>query len=128
MSLADKVSSSSARVTAGRNNGKLARWWLSSSRAFLWRRFAPYLGTVPALFLFGGALYLLHRQVAAYDPEDVRRPSLGALVVTVRSMTGKDFAAEARTLEVWGWTAWTGTRFGTSSRMGSVKWASSGRY
>ena len=72
MSLADKVSSSSARVTAGRNNGKLARWWLSSSRAFLWRRFAPYLGTVLALSLFGGALYLLHRQVAAYDPEDVR--------------------------------------------------------
>jgi phosphatidylglycerol lysyltransferase len=72
MSWVDKVSTSSARVTAGRTNAKLGRWWLPSSRAFLWRRFAPYLGTVLALSLFGGALYLLHRQVAAYNPQDVR--------------------------------------------------------
>jgi hypothetical protein len=32
------------------------------------RRFR-YLGTILTLSLFGGALYLFHRQVAAYDPE-----------------------------------------------------------
>ena len=39
---------------------------------------APYLGSGLALLLFGGALYLLHRQVAAYHAEDVRR-ALAAL-------------------------------------------------
>src|SRR6185312_15177626 len=46
--------------------------------ALPWHRFAPYLGTALALSLFGGALYLLHRQVSAYDPEDVRK-ALAAL-------------------------------------------------
>jgi hypothetical protein len=72
MSRADNVSASSVRFTAGRNTRTLERW-SSSSRHSVWRRFAPYLGTVLALSLFGGALYLLHRQVAAYDPEDVRK-------------------------------------------------------
>src|SRR5207248_7703687 len=72
MSRADNVSASSARFTAGRINTRLGRW-SSSSRRSPWRRFAPYLGTVLALSLFGGALYLLHHQVAAYDPEDVRK-------------------------------------------------------
>ena len=72
MSRTDNVSASSARFTAGRSSRTPGRW-SSSSRHSLWRRFAPYLGTVLALSLFGGALYLLHRQVAAYDPEDVRK-------------------------------------------------------
>ena len=72
MSPADNVSASSARFTADRINSRLKRW-SSSSRRSAWHRFAPYLGTVLALSLFGGALYLLHHQVAAYDPEDVRK-------------------------------------------------------
>ena len=94
MSWVDKVSTSSARVTAGRTNGKLGRWWLPSSRAFLWRRFAPYLGAVLALCLFSGALYLLHRQVAAYDPEDVRS-ALTALswqrIIAALGLTGASY-------------------------------------
>ena len=43
-----------------------------------WRRLLPYVGSGLALLLFAGALVLLHRQVAAYRPEDVRR-ALGAL-------------------------------------------------
>src|ERR1700745_2510577 len=72
MSPADNVSASSARFTAARINSRLVRWSSSSRRSFR-RRFAPYLGTILALSLFGVALYLLHRQVAAYDPEDVRK-------------------------------------------------------
>jgi uncharacterized membrane protein YbhN (UPF0104 family) len=53
------------------------------------------LGTVLALFLFGGALYLLHRQVAAYDPEDVRK-ALTALswqrIVAALGLTGASYA------------------------------------
>ena len=64
-----------------------------------WRRFAPYLGTVLALSLFGGALYLLHRQVAAYDPEDVRK-ALAALswqrIIAALGLTGRElFPADA---------------------------------
>jgi uncharacterized membrane protein YbhN (UPF0104 family) len=77
MSPADNVSASSERFTAGRINRRFTRW-SSSSRRTPWQGFAPYLGTVLALSLFGGALYLLHRQVAAYDPEDVRK-ALAAL-------------------------------------------------
>jgi phosphatidylglycerol lysyltransferase len=75
MSPADNVSASSARFT-----GRIGRFkrWSSSSRRSPWHRFAPYLGTALALSLFGGALYLLHRQVSAYDPEDVRK-ALAAL-------------------------------------------------
>ena len=75
MSPADDVSASSARFT-----GRISRFkrWSSSSRRSPWHRFAPYLGTALALSLFGGALYLLHRQVSAYDPEDVRK-ALAAL-------------------------------------------------
>src|SRR4029077_15460429 len=72
MSRSDNVSASSVRFTAGRSKRTFGRW-SSSSRHSLWRRFSPYLGTVLALSLFGGALYLLHRQVAAYDPDDVRK-------------------------------------------------------
>ena len=72
MSPADNVSASSARFTAGRINRRIKRW-SSSTRRSPWHRFAPYLGTVLALSLFGGALYLLHRQVAGYDPQDVRK-------------------------------------------------------
>ena len=72
MSPADNVSASSARFTAGRIKRRIKRW-SSSIRRCPWRCFAPYLGTVLALSLFGGALYLLHRQVAGYDPQDVRK-------------------------------------------------------
>jgi phosphatidylglycerol lysyltransferase len=72
MSPADNISASSARFRAGRINRRIKRW-SSSTRRSPWHRFAPYLGTVLALSLFGGALYLLHRQVAGYDPQDVRK-------------------------------------------------------
>ena len=72
MSPAEDLSASSARFTAGRINRRIKRW-SSSTRRSPWHRFAPYLGTVLALSLFGGALYLLHRQVASYDPQDVRK-------------------------------------------------------
>jgi phosphatidylglycerol lysyltransferase len=72
MSPAEDVSASSARFTAGRINRRIKRW-SSSTRRSPWHRFAPYLGTVLALSLFAGALYLLHRQVAGYDPQDVRK-------------------------------------------------------
>src|SRR4029077_16957659 len=93
MSPADNVSASSARFTASRINRGLGRW-SSASRRSLWRRFAPYLGTVLALSLFGGALYLLHRQVAAYDPEDVRK-ALTALswqrIIAAFGLTGASY-------------------------------------
>jgi len=93
MSPADNVSASSARFTASRINRRLGRW-SSASRRSLWRRFAPYLGTVLALSLFGGALYLLHRQVAAYDPEDVRK-ALTALswqrIIAAFGLTGASY-------------------------------------
>jgi phosphatidylglycerol lysyltransferase len=93
MSPADNVSASSARFTASRINRRLGRW-SSASRRSLWRRFAPYLGTVLALSLFGGALYLLHRQVAAYDPEDVRK-ALTALsrqrIIAALGLTGASY-------------------------------------
>jgi len=76
MSPADDVSASSARPT-GRINSRFKRW-SSSSRRSPWHRFAPHLGTILAFSLFGAALYLLHRQVSAYDPEDVRN-ALAAL-------------------------------------------------
>jgi hypothetical protein len=63
MSPANNASASSARFMAGRINRRIKRW-SSSTRRSPWHRFAPYLGTVLALSLFGGALYLLHRQVA----------------------------------------------------------------
>jgi phosphatidylglycerol lysyltransferase len=44
----------------------------SSSRT-LRRRLAPILGSIAALAIFAGALYLLHHKVAAYQIEDVRR-------------------------------------------------------
>jgi phosphatidylglycerol lysyltransferase len=72
MSRADNISVSSERFAGGRINGTLGRLSPSSRRSFR-RRFAPCLGTILALSLFGGALYLLHRQVAAYDPKDVRK-------------------------------------------------------
>jgi phosphatidylglycerol lysyltransferase len=94
MSPADNVSASSARFTAARINSSLVRW-SSSSRRSPWRRFAPYLGTVLALSLFGGALYLLHRQVAAYHPEDVRE-ALTALswqrIIAALGLTGASYA------------------------------------
>jgi phosphatidylglycerol lysyltransferase len=94
MSPADNVSASSARFTAARINSRLVRW-SSSSRRSPWRRFAPYLGTVLALSLFGGALYLLHRQVAAYHPEDVRE-ALTALswqrIIAALGLTGASYA------------------------------------
>jgi phosphatidylglycerol lysyltransferase len=37
-----------------------------------WRALAPYLGSLAALLLFAGALWLLHHQVAAYRAADVR--------------------------------------------------------
>ncbi len=93
MSPADNVSASSARFTAGRIKRRLGRW-SSSSRRSLWRRFAPYLGAILALSLFGGALYLLHRQVAAYDPEDVRN-ALTALswqrIIAALGLTGASY-------------------------------------
>ena len=76
MSPTDNVSASSARFT-GRINSRFRRW-SSSSRRAPWHRFAPYLGAVLALSLFGGALYLLHHQVSSYHPEDVRK-ALAAL-------------------------------------------------
>src|SRR5438046_3041535 len=76
MSPADNVSAFSRRLT-GRINSRLRRW-SSSSRRTPWHRFAPYLGAVLALSLFGGALYLLHHQVSAYHPDDVRK-ALAAL-------------------------------------------------
>jgi hypothetical protein len=60
MSPAEDVSASSARFTAGRINRRIKRW-SSSTRRSPWHRFAPYLGTVLALSLFGGALYLLRK-------------------------------------------------------------------
>ena len=94
MSPADNVSASAARFTAGRISSRLKRWSSSSQRS-PWRRFAPYLGTVLALSLFSGALYLLHRQVAAYDPEDVRK-ALTALswqrIVAALGLTGASYA------------------------------------
>jgi phosphatidylglycerol lysyltransferase len=93
MSRADNLSPSSARFTAGRINRRLGRWSSASWRS-LWHRFAPYLGTVLALSLFGGALYLLHRQVAAYDPEDVRK-ALTALswqrIIAAFGLTGASY-------------------------------------
>jgi phosphatidylglycerol lysyltransferase len=93
MSPADNVSDSSARFTAGRISSRLGRW-PSSSRRFRWHRFAPYVGTVLALSLFGAALYLLHRQVAAYDPEDVRK-ALTALswqrIIAALGLTGASY-------------------------------------
>jgi bifunctional non-homologous end joining protein LigD len=61
MSPAEDVSASSARFTAGRINRRIKRW-SSSTRRSPWHRFAPYLGTVLALSLFGGALYLLRKR------------------------------------------------------------------
>jgi phosphatidylglycerol lysyltransferase len=72
MSPADDVSASLARLPASRIN-RTPRRRSSSSWRSGWHRVAPYLGTILALSLFGGALYLLHRQVAAYDPENVRK-------------------------------------------------------
>jgi phosphatidylglycerol lysyltransferase len=72
MNRADNNSVSSKRFAAGRINGTLGRLSPSSRRSFR-RRFAPYLGSILALSVFGGALYLLHLQVAAYDPEGVRK-------------------------------------------------------
>ena len=60
MSPADNISASSARFRAGRINRRIKRW-SSSTRRSPWHRFAPYLGTVLALSLFGGALYLLRK-------------------------------------------------------------------
>src|SRR5580700_2819321 len=53
MSRADNISVSSKRFAAGRINGTLGRLSPSSRRSFR-RRFAPYLGTILALSLFGG--------------------------------------------------------------------------
>ena len=93
MSPADNASASSAPFTAGRSNSRLARW-SSSSRRSTWHCFAPYLGTLLALSLFGGALYLLHRQVAAYRPEDVRK-ALTALsseqIIAALGLTGASY-------------------------------------
>ena len=93
MSPADNVSASAVRFTAGRINCRLR--WSSSSQRSPSRRFAPYRGTFLALSLFGGALYLLHRQVAAYDPEDVRK-ALTALswqrIVAALGLTGASYA------------------------------------
>ena len=72
MTRADDLSTASARFTAARIE-KQPRRRSASSRRSAWRRIAPYLGSGLALLLFGGALYLLHRQVAAYHAEDVRR-------------------------------------------------------
>jgi hypothetical protein len=38
-----------------------------------WRRFLPYLGGIAALFLFAGALVILHSHAQAYRPSEVRR-------------------------------------------------------
>ena len=93
MSRWDNAPASSARFTAGRVGSRLGHW-TSSSRPSLWRRFAPYFGTVLALSLFGSALYLLHREVAAYDPDDVRR-ALNALswqrIVAALGLTGASY-------------------------------------
>jgi len=93
MSPADDVSASSARFPAGRINRMLGRWsslsWRSRRRVV-----APYLGTVLALSLFGGALYLLHRHVTAYNPEDVRK-ALVALswrqIIAAFGLTGASY-------------------------------------
>jgi hypothetical protein len=94
MSPADDVSASSARFTVARINSRLVRW-SSSNRRSPWRRFAPNLRTALALSLFGGALYLLHRQVAAYRPEDVRE-ALTALswqrIIAALGLTGASYA------------------------------------
>src|SRR6185295_757821 len=93
MSRADNISVSSKRFAAGRSNGTLGRLSPSSRRSFR-RRVAPYLGTILALSLFGGALYLLHSQVAAYDPEDVRK-ALTALswqrIIAAFGLTGASY-------------------------------------
>jgi phosphatidylglycerol lysyltransferase len=93
MSPADDVSASSARFPAGRIDRMLGRG-SSPSRRSRWRRVAPYLGTVLALSLFGAALYLLHRQVTAYNPEDVRR-ALASLswqqIIAALGLTGASY-------------------------------------
>src|SRR3954463_15169914 len=45
----------------------------ASRRIPSWRAVAPYLGSVVALLLFAGALWLLHREVASYRALDVKR-------------------------------------------------------
>jgi phosphatidylglycerol lysyltransferase len=93
MSPADDVSASSARFPASRINRTPGRR-SSPSRRSRWRRVAPYLGTVLVLFLFGGAVYLLHREVTAYDPEDVRK-ALAALswqqIIAAFGLTGASY-------------------------------------
>jgi uncharacterized membrane protein YbhN (UPF0104 family) len=68
-----RASSARTLISGSQVGSKEFKPWSSSSRRSPRHRFAPYLGTVLALSLFGGALYLLHRQVSAYDPEDVRK-------------------------------------------------------
>jgi phosphatidylglycerol lysyltransferase len=73
MSPAEKASPLATGLTparAERGAPRTSASRLLGSRA--WRRLAPYLGTVFALLLFGGALYLLHHKVAAYRVRDVR--------------------------------------------------------
>jgi hypothetical protein len=77
MTRADDLPAVSGRFAAARIDKKPVLRSPSSRRS-AWRRFAPYLGSGLALLLFGVALYLLHRQVAAYHAEDVRR-ALAAL-------------------------------------------------
>jgi phosphatidylglycerol lysyltransferase len=57
------VGGSAAAVAA---RGAMAR------RVPAWRVLAPYLGSIAALVLFAGALWLLHHQVASYRAADVR--------------------------------------------------------
>jgi phosphatidylglycerol lysyltransferase len=44
----------------------------TSAAASVWRRIAPYAGSVLALAVFAGALWLLHRQVSSYRADDVK--------------------------------------------------------
>jgi hypothetical protein len=51
----------------------------------------------------------------------VKTPAIDALVEMVRNITGKDFAAEGRTLERLGLGGMDGGRSGASSRKGFVR-------
>jgi phosphatidylglycerol lysyltransferase len=75
MTRADDILTASARFAAARIDKRRRS---PSTHRSAWRRIAPYLGSGLALLLFGGALYLLQRQVAAYHADDVRR-ALAAL-------------------------------------------------
>jgi opine dehydrogenase len=64
----------------------------------VWRTSHPARGTIVEAYLRSRGLTMIPMS-AMGGAVGVRTPAIDALVELARSMTGKDFAAEARTLE-----------------------------